>query len=127
MQPLFNCAQGVAPFERGLGRRKEAAERFSAMPKASVLRGAALFYAGLARYLNDEPRAALELLDQADDAGNVYDFEELIHYYRGLCLLFARGDEIAARGELLPALDIDWTLLPRRLQAVVRSAQRSEG
>jgi len=113
----------------GLGEYGEAAEHFSGMPQPSLLRGAALFYAGVSRYLNGEPQAALQLLDQADEAGNVYDFEEFIHYYRGLCLLAPRGDdpaagEVAARREFLQALDIDWTLLPRRLEAVVRSSQR---
>ena len=114
----------------GLGEYDQAAEHFSAMPPSSLLRGAALFYAGVSRYLNEEPQAALELLDQATETGNVYDFEEFIHYYRGLCLLAPKGDEpaldeVAARREFLQALDIDWTLLPRRLEAVVRSSRHA--
>jgi tetratricopeptide (TPR) repeat protein len=102
----------------GLGEYREAARRFAAMPESSPMRGSALFYAGVSRYLAGEPRAALELFDQAAEAGNIYDVEELISYYRGVSMLAAGQDETAVRREFLSALDIDWTLLPRRLADV---------
>lgn len=102
----------------GLGEYREAARRFLIIPESSPIRGAALFYAGVAKYLAGEPQAALELFDQAVEAGNVHDVEELLSYYRGVSMLAAGRDEIVARREFIVALDIDWTLLPRRLADV---------
>ena len=102
----------------GLGEHREAARRFLAIPKSSPIRGAALFYAGVAKCLAGEPQAALDLLDQAVEAGKVHDVEDLLSYYRGVSMLAAGRDEIATRREFLRALDVDWTLLPKRLADV---------
>ncbi|HUS58691.1 MAG TPA: tetratricopeptide repeat protein [Planctomycetota bacterium] len=106
----------LAGTELGLGNHEPAAKLLAEMPPNSMLRGPALFYSGLARYLNNEPQAARELLDKAANAGGVHDFDEFIHYYRGLCFL-ADGNELAARREFEPALDVNCSLLSRRLSA----------
>ena len=99
-----------------LGDAAGAAAAFCTMPETSQLRGAALFYAAMSRYCNNEPAAARSLLDQAAAAGNVHDFEEYVRYYRGLCLV-AEGDELAARGQFAVALDIAPAILAQRLTA----------
>jgi len=110
----------LAGIPLGLGNYAEAADKLMQIPEASTVRGPALFYAAVARYLAGDPKGALELLDKARAAGNVYDFEEIISYYRGLCLLATDG-EAAARDALADALDGDWTLLPRRLAALAEA------
>ena len=101
-----------------LGGSADAAEAFCTMPENSTLRGAALFYAAISRYCNNEPAAARSLLDQVVAAGNVHDFEEYVHYYRGLCFA-AEGDDLAARKEFADALDIDPAILTQRLALAV--------
>ena len=100
-----------------LGNCEQAAQALSAMPAKSTLRGPALFYAALARYLANDPEAARRLFDEAEATGSVHDFEEFIGYYRGLCHL-AEGNEQAACRAFETALDIDWSLLPKRLTVV---------
>ena len=111
------CLLYLAGADMGMGDYRGASLALLKMPEKSTLRGTALFYAAVGRYLDGHPAATLDLLGQAAAAGNVHDFEEFIFYYRGLCLL-AAGDDLAARSEFARALDLDWALLPRRIAAL---------
>jgi len=105
----------LAGVELGVGKHTEAADKLLEIPETSTVRGPALFYAAVARYLAGEPEVALELLDKAEATHSVYEFQEIICYYRGRCLLATGADDRCAREVLANALDADWTLLPRRL------------
>jgi len=113
----------LAGAHMGLGNWQEAAARLASIPPDGPLGGPALFYAGVCNCLLGRPREARELLDKAAATGKTFDFEEVIHYYHGLCLL-AEGQELPARQDLELALDADWGLLTRRLEAVLKLEQR---
>ena len=111
----------LAGVELAVGNHTEAADKLLEIPETSTVRGPALFYAAVARYLAGEPETALELLDKAEATRSVYEFQEIICYYRGLCLLATEADDRRAREALASALDADWTLLPRRLAVLAEN------